>query len=650
MLKAVRMTALMLMVALVLPLVFSPITTTKVEAICSANTIYVDAARPNDSGDGLSWATAKKYIQSGIGAACKPGTVYVAAGVYDQPAGNAYEIVWLDDNLTLIGAGALTTIIDGRDLYRGISITSHPGQVNKIAGFTIRNGRGPNYHSSLLPTFTAYGAGTGISLPYIRPWLFNGSRDLPDGGGIFITDEHRVTIEDCAIINNKGQNGGGIYNSGQLTMDRCTVSNNSAYGQGGGIYMNWSGPPAATLQLINCTISGNTAEGSYGGGIYCGTQMFLLNSTIVGNSITATASKGGGFANTGTAAFKNCIVANNIAMEHTNDNGAFWSGGTVISQGNNIDSQNSCGFNQPTDQINTNPLLGPLQNNGGPTSTHAITASSPAYNRGTINGSPMTDQRGVTRPQFGVCDIGAFELMQALTITSCNPNQGLQGQCPMTVVITGANLTGATTVSFGAGITVNSLVVNSATQITAIICIATGAGPRDVSVTTPFGYGTLMGGFTVITGLVGTGPQSSAGGGTQGTYTNSPPVALPTIKVQSASLSAKAVTPGTPVTVTADLTNKSAVNGNKKVTLYVNGQVETAQGVTVNSGSSSQLTFNVSRGEPGTYAVYVDGVPAGSFKVEMVTESDGILILSAALVAIAFLLGMVMLWRRQRTG
>jgi hypothetical protein len=120
--------------------------------------------------------------------------------------------------------------------------------------------------------------------------------------------------------------------------------------------------------------------------------------------------------------------------------------------------------------------------------------------------------------------------------------------------------------------------------------------------------------------------------------------------VQSASLSAKAVTPGAPVAVTADITNKSAVNGNKKVTLYVNGQVETTQGVTVNSGGSSQLTFNLSRSEPGDYNVYVDGVPAGSFKVELFRESDAILIISAALVALAFILGMVMLGRRQRAG
>jgi len=70
--------------------------------------------------------------------------------------------------------------------------------------------------------------------------------------------------------------------------------------------------------------------------------------------------------------------------------------------------------------------------------------------------------------------------------------------------------------------------------------------------------------------------------------------------------------------------------------------------VTVNSGSSSQLTFNISRSEPGSYKVYVDGAPAGSFKVEAVTANDTILIVSVTMLAIAFILGMVMLRRRQQ--
>jgi hypothetical protein len=148
--------------------------------------------------------------------------------------------------------------------------------------------------------------------------------------------------------------------------------------------------------------------------------------------------------------------------------------------------------------------------------------------------------------------------------------------------------------------------------------------------------------------LVGTG--TTGGSSFSGTTTSvTPTVTNPVIQTQSASLSAKSVTPGTPVTVTVDIANKSTANGSKKVTLYVNGQVEATQGVTVNSGGSTKLTFNVSRSEPGDYAVYVDGVPAGSFKVELFRESDGILVFSAILVAVAFVVGMVMLWRRQRT-
>lgn len=72
------------------------------------------------------------------------------------------------------------------------------------------------------------------------------------------------------------------------------------------------------------------------------------------------------------------------------------------------------------------------------------------------------------------------------------------------------------------------------------------------------------------------------------------------------------------------------------------------QGLTVNGGGSTKLTFIVSRGEPGDYGVYVDGVPAGSFKVELFRESDRVLIFSAIMLAVAFVVGMIMLRRRQR--
>ena len=79
------------------------------------------------------------------------------------------------------------------------------------------------------------------------------------------------------------------------------------------------------------------------------------------------------------------------------------------SAGHNLASDRSCPFRLPSDLQNTNPLLGPLANNGGPTDTLALLPGSPAINAGGSVGCPATDQRGVPRPP-GHCDIGAFQL------------------------------------------------------------------------------------------------------------------------------------------------------------------------------------------------------------------------------------------------
>jgi len=92
--------------------------------------------------------------------------------------------------------------------------------------------------------------------------------------------------------------------------------------------------------------------------------------------------------------------------------------GSVSSLGYNLSSDNGGGFLTATgDQINTDPMLGPLQDNGGSTFTHELLSGSPAINAGdpSFTPPPDYDQRGPGFPRVvnGRIDIGAFEEVQA---------------------------------------------------------------------------------------------------------------------------------------------------------------------------------------------------------------------------------------------
>jgi hypothetical protein len=100
----------------------------------------------------------------------------------------------------------------------------------------------------------------------------------------------------------------------------------------------------------------------------------------------------------------NSIMASDSISQQCDE----WSA-DFISLGHNIASDNSCNLSAPGDMPNTDPLLGPLQNNGGPTYTTAIPFNSPAKDSADNTACPPTDQRGVIRPQGAGCDIGAYE-------------------------------------------------------------------------------------------------------------------------------------------------------------------------------------------------------------------------------------------------
>jgi len=224
--------------------------------------------------------------------------------------------------------------------------------------------------------------------------------------------------------------GGGVYNDGYsgtatLTVTNSTFSGNSVgapymVGSGGGIYNNAS-YGSATLTVANSTFSGNSAGAAdygWGGAIYndgySGSATLMVNnSTFSGNSAGY---HGGGIYNgIGMVTIRHTIL--NAGAWGENLSNAY---GSVSSLGYNLSSDNGGGFLTATgDQINTDPMLGPLQDNGGSTFTHELLSGSPAINAGDPNFDPNSfnppmvyDQRGTgfNRVVNGRVDIGAFEV------------------------------------------------------------------------------------------------------------------------------------------------------------------------------------------------------------------------------------------------
>lgn len=246
------------------------------------------------------------------------------------------------------------------------------------------------------------------------------------GGGLYMyTDSAVVDVFRSDFVGNSADDGGGIHNFwGDLTLRRVGVWNNTATGSGGGVYD--SGP----LVALRGAIYDNDAAS--GGGLYVfgGDDLLLKNMTISGN--TATGSGGGVWqTSSGAADFLNVTIANNtgasggllasdpvtmvntiVANNHDLGGGNSDCVGSVTSDGHNlIEDTAACTIGGPAtgDVYGVAPGLGVLNNNGGETPTHKVLAGSAARNAGDNATCLGIDQRGVSRPLGGVCDIGAYE-------------------------------------------------------------------------------------------------------------------------------------------------------------------------------------------------------------------------------------------------
>ena len=240
------------------------------------------------------------------------------------------------------------------------------------------------------------------------------------GGGVEVGRSSTVLFDGVSLIGNVStQDSGGLHNDQQsvVTIVNSVVADNSAP-NGGGIGNNND----AILDIINSTISSNFAE--RGGGIVTddATQLTLKNATVSSNVATTSAA---GIWGLGNVVLLNSIVSGNLSP--SNPDCEISSGGSATSEGHNLIGEN-CGVSPATgDQFGSaqsyrSALLGPLEDNGGPTLTHALLEGSLAIESGdpSIPGTgeaacELHDQRGVARPQGTRCDIGAYEYQNTLT-------------------------------------------------------------------------------------------------------------------------------------------------------------------------------------------------------------------------------------------
>ena len=403
--------------------------------ILAGTTLYVNGVSGNDSNTCKSAETACNTIGHATAHAHSGDSIIVAAATY-------YENLTIRFSLNVIGSSASTTIIDGGARGTVVTISNANAQVTLLK-LTIRNGKVVGYGGGFFPLSLGGGinnsgtltlssstvSGNWAAIPcvfFIRFCMI--SAGTASGGGIY--NSGALIISNSIVSNNHAGSycnstrgcaafGSGISNGGTVMMIKnSTLTGNSAgtactspahcqVGVGGAFHTS-----GGTVTLNNSTVEGSTAYrcsgvcDGMGGAIVNGSgNLTMNNSTVSGNSA-------GGIFNGGTAMLQNSIVANNSGRNCS---------GTMTSKGYNMSSDNSCtfSFSNSGDRNNTNPMLGPLQDNGGPTPTMALPHGSPAIDAGNPSGCTdgsghllKTDQRGYPRhdpEDTRGCDMGAYE-------------------------------------------------------------------------------------------------------------------------------------------------------------------------------------------------------------------------------------------------
>jgi CSLREA domain-containing protein len=403
-------------------------------AACAGFAVNAVADAPDASpGDGIC-ETASGNGTCTLRAAVMEANALTGPDVVTLPAGTyvlTRQLEWLDpdtqadgdldvtESLDLIGAGATTTAIQSYSFFDEVM---QPHRILDVAAGAIAGVSGVTIGGGL-----AFANGGGIAnagnltlSDCVLKDNFAGFVDTYDGGGIANAATGTLSVSRCTFANNRAGNGGGIANAGTASLEETTIEYNVAVTGGGAAN-------SGTLTITNGTISGNATTvdlvdlDSYGGfgaaiadhgGLTTLEHVTVANSMVIDADFDGTLGTGAGLGVAVGVATVGYVLRDTIVWGSTGPSGGSTGDcGTPApsSLGHNSDGDGTCLLTGTGDLPSTDPNLGPLENNGGPTRTHAIALGSPPYDAGDAGACPSTDQRGASRPQGAGCDIGAYE-------------------------------------------------------------------------------------------------------------------------------------------------------------------------------------------------------------------------------------------------